>query len=90
MPAPPPESEPAIVSIAGVPPPLCIGNGFIVVSVNRTAIASQMMGPKSPFLGHTSVAFGNLDRYDITDIRVAVRASQGKRVNMTQRMRRNT
>lgn len=34
MPAPPPESEPAIVNTAGVPPPLCIGNGFIVVNVN--------------------------------------------------------
>jgi len=46
MPAPPPESEPAIVSIAGVSPPLCIGYGLIVVNVN-------MMGPKSPVLGHS-------------------------------------
>jgi hypothetical protein len=34
MPAPPLESEPAIVNIAGVPFPLCIGNGFIVVNVS--------------------------------------------------------
>ena len=31
MPAPPPESEPAMVSIAGVLPPLCTGKGDIVV-----------------------------------------------------------
>jgi hypothetical protein len=34
MPAPPPESEPAIVSTAGVPPPLCTGKGLIVVTVS--------------------------------------------------------
>jgi hypothetical protein len=39
MPAPPPESEPAIVSIVGVLIPICIRNGFIVVNID-----DEMMG----------------------------------------------
>ncbi len=47
MPAPPPESEPAIVSIAGVPPPLCTGNGFIVVKVKVDGTQISRFGAQS-------------------------------------------
>lgn len=49
MPAPPPESEPAMVSIAGVLLPLCIGKGDIVVSSMMKATSKLLGGKWSGF-----------------------------------------
>ena len=43
MPAPPPESEPAIVSIAGMLPPLCTGKRDIIV-VLETKVTRKTFG----------------------------------------------
>jgi hypothetical protein len=57
MPAPPLESEPAMVNIAGVWPSLCAGKEYIVV-VSMTSITS----PPLYFLGRGAV----YSRHDIT------------------------